>query len=69
MRQMNISTKQKDPWTERTDLWLPRVKDCGGGVDWEFGVSRCKLLYIEWINNNVLLYSTGNYIDYPVIKP
>ena len=19
-------------------------------LDWEFGVSRCKLLYIEWIN-------------------
>ena len=31
----------------------------GGGKDWEFGVSRCKLLYIEWINNKDLLYSTG----------
>ena len=41
---------------------------CGGGVDWEFGISRCKLLYREWINNKVLLYSTGNYIQYPVIK-
>ena len=27
-------------------------------------VSRCKLLYVEWINNKVLLYSTGNYIQY-----
>ena len=25
-------------------------------------VSRCKLLYIDWINNKVLLYSTENYI-------
>ena len=40
----------------------------GGGMDWEFGVSRCKLLYIEWINNMVLLYSTGNYIQYPEIN-
>ena len=32
------------------------------GKDWEFGISRCKLLYIGWINNKVLLYSTGNYI-------
>ena len=40
----------------------------GGGIDWEFGVSRCKLLYIGWINNKVLLYSTGNYIQYPVIN-
>ena len=38
------------------------------GVEWEIGVSRCKLLYIEWINNKVLLYSTGNYIQYPVIN-
>ena len=37
-------------------------------MDWEFGISRCKLLYIEWINNKVLLYSTGYYIQYPVIN-
>ena len=52
---------------ERTDLWLPRGRR-GGGVDWEFGVSRCKLLHIEWINNKVLLYSTKNYIQYPEIN-
>jgi len=28
----------------------------------------CKLLNIEWINNKVLLYSIGNYIQYPVIN-
>ena len=39
----------------------------GGGKDWEFGISRCKLVYIGWINK-VLLYSTGNYIQYPVIN-
>ena len=39
-----------------------------GGMDWTFGISRCKLLYIECINNKVLLYSTGNYIQYPVIN-
>ena len=33
---------------------------------WEFGISRCKLLHREWINK-VLLYSTVNYIRYPVI--
>ena len=38
----------------------------GGGMDWEFGVSRYRLLHIEWIDNKVLLYSTGNYIQYPV---
>ena len=39
-----------------------------GGKDWEFAVSRCKLLYTGWINNKVLLYSTGNYIQHPVIN-
>ena len=37
-------------------------------MEWEFGVSRCKLLYIEWINTKVLLCSTGNYIQSPVIN-
>ena len=39
-----------------------------GGMDWEFGISRCKLLYTGWINNKVLLYNTRNYIQYPVIN-
>ena len=40
----------------------------GGGIEWEVGVSRRKLIYIGWINNKVLLYSTGNYIQYPMIS-
>ena len=40
----------------------------GGGMAWEVGISRCKLLYTEWINNKVLLYCTGNYIQYPKIN-
>ena len=39
-----------------------------GGKAWEFGISRCKLVYIGWINNKDLLYSTGNYMLYPVIN-
>ena len=27
----------------------------GGETDWEFGVSRYKLLHVEWIKNRVLL--------------
>ena len=37
-------------------------------MEWEFGISRCKLLYIEWISNKVLLYSTGKSIQYPVVN-
>jgi len=32
----------------------------GRRMGWEAGVSRWKLLYAEWINSKVLLYSTGN---------
>ena len=35
----------------------------GSGMDGEFGVSRCKLLHLEWISNRVLLYSAGKYIQ------
>ena len=37
-------------------------------MDCEFGNSRGTLLYIEWINNKVLLYSIGNSIQYHVIN-
>jgi len=36
----------------------------GSEMDGEFGAGRCKLLHLEWINNDVLLYSTGNYIQF-----
>ena len=36
-------------------------------MDWDFGVGRCKVLHLGWINK-VLLYSTGNNIHYPVIN-
>ena len=40
----------------------------GGGKDWEFEISSHKLVYTEWITDKVLLCSTGNYIQYLVIK-
>ena len=45
------------------------AKEEGSGREYnlEFGISRCKLVYIEWINN-ILLFSTGNYSQYPVIS-
>ena len=35
-------------------------------MDWEFGISGYKLVYIGWVNNKVRQYSTGNYIQYLV---
>ena len=62
-----IHKTETESWTQRIDLWLPG-EGCGGVMDWEFGISRCKLLYMEWIKNRVLLYNTGNCIQYPVIN-
>ena len=46
-------------------LVVAKGEGCGRGMDWEFGVSRCKLLHIEWMDNKVPLYSTGKYIQCP----
>ena len=47
------------------------VSQRGGGMRKRRMVSselrRCKLLNTEWINNKVLFYSTGNYIQYHMI--
>ena len=44
------------------------AKGEGAGMEWEVGVSRCKLLHIEGINNKVLMYSTENRIQYPMVN-
>ena len=33
-------------------------------MDWDFGGSRCKLSYIEWINKKVSLYVAQGLIFY-----
>ena len=38
------------------------------GKEWEFGVSRGKLLYTGQINSKVLPYNTGNYIQYLTVS-
>ena len=42
-------------------LLVANGEGTGGGKEWEIGVSRYKLLYIDWINNKVLLCRTGRY--------
>ena len=32
----------------------------------ESGIRKCKILYVKWINNKVLLITKGNYIQYSV---
>ena len=62
MAQINLSTEKK-----QTHGLGEQICGCQGGwgrsgMDWEFGFSRCKLLHLEWISNEILLFSTGNYI-------
>ena len=48
-----------------TDLWLPRRREGGEGMDWDSGISRCKLSYTERINETPL-YGTGDSVQYSV---
>ena len=59
---MNLSTEQKQ--THGYGEEACGCQEIGGGswMDWEFGVSRCKLLHLKWISSKILLYGTGNYI-------
>ena len=67
MLEINLSMKQK---LLRCKEQICSCQGTGerGRMDWESGISRCRLLYMEWINNKALLYSTGNYIQYAIIN-
>ena len=56
---MNLSTEKKTLVLENR---LVLAKQAGSGMDWELGVSRSKLLPLEWVSNEILLYSAGNSI-------
>ena len=65
MTQMNLSMKYKQKFI--TPLVVAKGEGFRGGTEWEVGISRCKLLFVEQINK-VLPYSTENYIQYPMIN-
>ena len=62
MAQMNLSTEKKQTHGHGEQTCGCQGGGKGSGMDWDFGVSRYKLLHLEWISNEILLYSTGNYI-------
>ena len=67
MTPMNLSMKQKQSHRHREQTCGYHA---GTGKGWigGLGISRCKLVDIGWINNKVLLYSTGYDIQYSVIN-
>ena len=40
---MNLFAGKEWRHRYKMDLWLPRRRGCGGRMEWEFGVSSCKL--------------------------
>ena len=65
MAQMNLSTEQKETHRHREQTGGCQGGGGGNGMD---GVSRRKLFHLEWISNEVPLYSKGNSIQSFVIK-
>ena len=64
MAQRNLSTEKKIMDLENRTLiakW-EGVGEGGSGMDGVLGVNRCKLWPLKWINNEILLCSTGNYV-------
>ena len=57
---MTLSKEQKQNYRNREQACGCQGEGGWGKEGLEFGISRCKLLYIGRINK-VLLYSTGNY--------
>ena len=57
---MKLSTEKKIMDLENR---LVVAKGEGGSeMDGELGVNSCRLLPLEWIGNEILLCSTGNYV-------
>ena len=55
----HLSTQQKQTHRhgEQTCACQGEGEREGSGIDREFDIGRCKLLHLEWISNEVLLYS------------
>ena len=60
--EVQFHCRQKQTQGYREQACGCKGEGVGGAIERQVGVSRCKLLYIEWINDKLLRYSTGNYI-------
>ena len=49
-------------------LAVARGRGSVGGIHWELGISRCKLLHVECVSNNVLLYNIAQGTTFNVLS-
>ena len=57
---MELSTEKRFMDMENRHVVAKREEQ--GEIDGMLGVNRCRLLPLEWISNEILLCSTGNYV-------
>ena len=55
-----VSLKSTVKGSFENELMVTRGERQGEGIVMEFGINMYTLLYLKWITNKVLLYSTGN---------
>ena len=66
---MNLPTEEKQTHRhgEQTHGCQGEGGGGGSGMGQEFRVSSCKLLHFKWLSNEILVYSTGNYIQSKIV--
>ena len=63
---MSLLTKQKEIQRLRQQTYGCQGEEWGKGIVREFGMDMYTLIYLKWITNKDLLYSTGNSVQYYV---
>ena len=62
LAQMNLFTRKKQTHGHGEHTCCCQGVGERSRMDWEFCLSRCKLLHFEWISKDILLYRKGNYV-------
>ena len=67
MIQKKSFIKQKNLQILKSNIWLPKGKPWERGINWEDGIDKHTLLYIEYMTNKDLMYKTGRSTQCSVI--
>ena len=66
-RNEHIYGTETDSQAQEHNVWSLKGKEGRGGINWDFGISKCKLPRVKH-KNKAPLYSTGNYTQHPIIN-